>query len=133
MGLPERQGYVSQTPDVTKRDALGWACFLLHVAILIFILTGWAIRPVLVVYLVFLPLMALHWQVNKDTCVLNNLESLIRTGRWRNPDNCEEGAWLERLIYRVTGLDLSVATVNRITYTVMVLLWGLALWHLAGW
>ena len=51
------------------------------------------------------PLVVLQWQLNRDSCVLNNLECLIRTGRWRNPENPEEGAFLLELVRRVTGLE----------------------------
>jgi hypothetical protein len=134
VGFPGGRDHVSQTPDVIvpKRDILGWGCFVIHVAFLIFIVTGWMLRPVLIVYLVFLPLMVLQWRLNKGTCILNNLESLIRTGRWRNPANIEEGAWMKTLVYSATGLNFTVAQLDRITYSVMAVLWALALWHLSG-
>lgn len=126
---------MSQTPDVIvpKRDALGWGCFLFHVAVLIFIVTGWAMRPVLIFYLVFLPAMVLQWRLNKGACVLNNLESLIRTGRWRNPANLEEGAWMRTLVHSATGLSFTVAHLDLIIYAVVAVLWGMGLWHLMGW
>jgi hypothetical protein len=134
-GFPGGKDHVSQTPDVivSKRDVLGWTCFLVHIAILILIVIGWLLRPVLIVYLVFLPLMVLQWRLNKGSCVLNNLESLIRTGRWRNPANIEEGAWLRTLIHSATGLRFSVAHLDLILYSVIAGLWGLGLWHLLGW
>lgn len=133
--FPGGKDHVSQTHDVIvpKRDGLGRACFVIHICFLIFIVTGWLLRPLLIVYLVFLPAMVLHWYVNKGTCVLNNLESLIRTGRWRDPANCEEGAWLKTLIHSVTGLSFTISQVDRITYAVIATLWGLGLWHLLGW
>lgn len=126
---------MSQTSDiiVPKRDALGWGCFLVHIAVLIFIVTGWAMRPVLIFYLVFLPAMVLHWRLNKGACVLNNLESLIRTGRWRNPANLEEGAWMRTLVHSATGLSFTVAHLDLILYAAVAVLWGLGLGHLWGW
>jgi hypothetical protein len=77
-----------------RRDALGKFCFIVHVLPLLYVLSGWAApwRAALVAYLVFLPAMFLQWRLNKNSCVLNNIESLIRTGRWRDPQNREEGA-----------------------------------------
>jgi hypothetical protein len=77
-----------------RRDALGKFCFIVHVLPLLYVLSGWGApsRAALVVYLVFLPAMFLQWRLNKNSCVLNNIESLIRTGRWRDPQNREEGA-----------------------------------------
>ena len=69
-----------------KRDALGQVCFLLHFLPLIYIVTGWLSpwRGALIFYLAFLPAIFLQWKLNNSTCVLNNIESLIRTGRWRS-------------------------------------------------
>ena len=92
-----------------KRDALGQFCFLIHFLPLVYVATGWLApwRGALIVYLVFVPAMFLQWKLNKSSCVLNNIESLIRTGRWRNPDNREEGAWLRTLVNDKTGWNLS--------------------------
>jgi hypothetical protein len=118
-----------------KRDLLGNFCFYLHFAVMIFIVAGWAIplRPVLYVYLGFLPLVALGWLINKNSCILNNIESFLRYGTWRAEQNAEEGAWLMTLIKNVTGIQLNHWQVNLITYGIMTLLWCLAVWHLWGW
>ncbi len=117
------------------RDALGQSCFLIHLALMLYIVGGWAVplRALLVFYLLFVPAVALHWQFNKNACVLNNLESLIRTGRWRNPSNREEGAWLLTLVKDATGIALTPGQMDAVSYTVMAGLWALALWHLQGW
>jgi hypothetical protein len=118
-----------------KRDLLGSVCFYLHFAVMIFIVAGWAVpmRPVLFFYLGFLPVVAIQWQFNKNSCVLNNIESFLRHGSWRSQHNAEEGAWLMTLIRNVTGIALKPWHVDLITYGVMALLWGLAFWHLRGW
>jgi hypothetical protein len=115
-----------------KRDSLGTAFLVLHIVILAYILAGWAL-PYVGVYIVVLPLMALHWPLNRDTCIINNLESLIRTGRWRDPRNCEEGAWLRLLIKSVLGLDLTPRQIDVLSYNLLALLWGLGIWHWFGW
>ncbi len=117
------------------RDLLGKVCFSLHVAILIVILAGWAIpaRAALIFYLVLLPGVVLHWRLNANSCVLNNLESWIRNGRWRDPDNREEGQWLRTLIKDVTGLEVSRTQMDVLVYGTLAVLWGVGLWHLLGW
>lgn len=115
------------------RDLLGKACFYLHVAVMVYIVAGWAIPGALVFYLLFLPAVALHWLVNRNSCVLNNLESLIRTGGWRDPNSREEGQWLLTLTNDVTGLEFTPAQMDAFAYCVLALLWGLGLWHLVGW
>ena len=118
-----------------KRDLLGNFCFYLHFAVMIFIVAGWAIplRPVLFFYLGFLPLVALHWQINRNSCVLNNIESFLRHGSWRSEHNAEEGAWLMTLIRNVTGIALEPWQVDLLTYGVMALLWFVAFSHLRWW
>jgi hypothetical protein len=118
-----------------SRDLLGKACFTFHFAVMIYIVAGWAIpaRAALVFYLVFLPGVALQWQFNKNACVLNNLESWLRSGRWRDPSNREEGQWLLTLVGDVTGLQFTPAQMDAFTYGVLAALWALGLWHLLGW
>ena len=118
-----------------KRDALGGFCFYLHFAVLIFIVGGWAVPvpAVLYVYLAFLPLVILGWQLNKNSCILNNIESYIRHGTWRSEHNAEEGAWLMTLIKNVTGIQLKHWQVDCITYGFMSLLWFAGFSHLKWW
>lgn len=127
------------TPDdeakqVAPRDLLGNVCFYFHFAVMIYIVLGWAVpvRSALVFYLVFVPGVALQWQFNKNACVLNNLESWLRSGSWRDPGNREEGQWLLTLVGDVTGLQFTPAQMDAFTYAVLALLWGLGLWHLLG-
>jgi hypothetical protein len=118
-----------------KRDALGQVCFLLHFLPLIYVVTGWLApwRGALLVYLVFVPGMFLQWRLNKDSCVLNNMESLIRSGRWRNPANREEGAWLRTLVNDKTGWDLSRRQMDTFINAMLVLFWTLGLARLQHW
>jgi hypothetical protein len=120
---------------VQTRDLLGNFCFYLHFAVMIYIVLGWAVplRPALVFYLVFLPAVAVQWQFNKNSCVLNNLESLMRSGIWRDPHNREEGAWLLTLARRALGVAVTPLQIDIFTYAVLAGLWGLALWHVLGW
>ena len=118
-----------------KRDLLGNFCFYLHFAVMIFIVAGWAIPApaALYVYLAFLPLVALGWQFNKNSCILNNIESYMRYGTWRAEQNAEEGAWLMTLIKNATGIQLKPWQVDCITYGVMSLLWLAGFSHLKWW
>jgi hypothetical protein len=118
-----------------KRDLLGWTCFIIHFLPLIYVVTGWLSPPrwPLIVYLVFLPAMFLQWRLNSDSCILNNLESLIRTGRWRNPNNREEGAWLRILVSDVTGWHPSRAQMDGFINAVLVALWCVGVARLRGW
>ena len=118
-----------------RRDAMGNAFFYHHFVMMAYIVTGWAIpfRPLLWFYVFFIPSVVLQWRLNKNTCVLNNLESLLRTGRWRNPKNREEGGWLWVLARDKTGLDIPHFAMDIFIYSLMggFLLLGLS--HLNHW
>ncbi len=116
----------------SRRDVLAWTCFLIHLAILVMVISGWIYpgRGWLVFYLVFLPLMVLHWKLNRDACLLNNLENWLRHRRWRAPQtNREEGAWLRTLLADTTGLKLSRARMDAVIYGAVALFWLLGAAH----
>jgi len=118
-----------------KRDALGWLCFLLHIAILAMVTLGWLVpvRGWLLFYMVFLPVMALHWNFNRGACILNNLENWLRHRRWRAPEqNREEGGWLRTLLGDVTGIRLTRGLMNILIYGAMAAFWLLALARFLG-
>jgi hypothetical protein len=117
------------------RDALGNFCFYFHFAVMIYIVIGWAVpwAPALMFYLGFLPAVAIQWQFNKNSCVLNNIESLIRTGQWRDPHNKEEGAWLLTLATNLFGYPFRPWQIDLFTYFVLLVLWSAGLSHLLWW
>lgn len=115
-----------------KRDLLGRACYIAHLVVVVVLGFGWVVPLVdfLYVYLVLVPLVAVQWMFNAGSCVMNNVESWLRTGRWRDPGNAEEGAFLLALVKRFTGFDPGRAFMDAATYALMALLWLLALGHL---
>ena len=118
-----------------KRDALGNFCFYLHFAVMIYIVLGWAVplHAALYFYMGFLPAVAVQWQFNKNSCVLNNFESLLRSGQWRDPHNKEEGAWLQTLALNLTGILFKPWQMDAFTYFILVMLWSAGLSHLLWW
>jgi hypothetical protein len=118
-----------------RRDFLGSLCFTLHFAIMIFIVAGWLMpsRTGLIAYLMFLPGVMVQWRFNKNSCVLNNVESFLRSGSWRSPANAEEGAWLGTLARSTLGIEPTPLQIDIFTYAVMALFWSLGAWHLRSW
>ena len=118
-----------------KRDMLGSFCFYLHFAVMIYIVVGWLApwQVTLYFYLGFLPAVAGQWQFNKNSCVLNNIESVLRTGQWRDPNNREEGAWLQTLVLNVTGILFKPWQMDAFTYFILLVLWTAGLSHLLWW
>ncbi len=126
----------SALPDVPqKRDLLGNFCFYLHFVVMIFVVLGWLVpwTPVLIFYLVLLPSMVAQWRFNKNSCVLNNTETWLRTGQWRDSRNVEEGAWLKTLAENVFGWKLVHWQVDAFTYSIVAILWLLGLGHFLHW
>lgn len=106
----------------------------LHYAVLVFILVGWAIPndTALIAHLILIPALAVQWRFNADSCILDNLESWLRHGRFRARDaNPDEGAFLANLIYRILGIRMTTAASNAMIYGLMVLFWALSAAHLA--
>jgi hypothetical protein len=133
MRASELEAAIPEGPQ--KRDALGQFCFIIHFLPLTYIVTGWLApwRGALIFYLVFLPAMFLQWKLNKRSCVLNNIESLIRTGRWRDPRSREEGAWLRTLVNDKTGWNLSRAQMDMFINAMLILFWAMAFARLRSW
>ncbi|HXR94365.1 MAG TPA: hypothetical protein VN718_00705, partial [Rhizomicrobium sp.] len=74
--------------------------------------------------------MFLHWKLNRDACMLNNLENWLRHRRWRAPEtNREEGAWLRTLLSDATGIAWTKGQMDAVIYGTMSLFWLLALAH----
>jgi hypothetical protein len=97
-------------------------------AILAVVVLGWIWpqRGWLIAYLIFLPLMVLHWKLNRDACILNNLENWLRFRSWRAPEtNPEEGAWLRTLLADAVGIKLTAARMDGLIYGAVLVFWGL--------
>ena len=121
-----------QEPAGPRSDLLGVALFVFHLAVGAYILTGWAIPSVyaLTFYLVLIPAVVTQWIVNRGSCVINNLESWLRTGKWRHPSNPEEGQWLQMLILWAFGIRAESRHTNALAFGTMAVLWLLGLTQL---
>ena len=135
-GLTKRIAMASidiQEPAGPRKDRLGLFCFILHLAFGGFVLAGWLISSyeALMAYLVLLPAMAIQWAVNRRSCLINNLESWIRTGYWHDPQNCEEGGFLLMISDWLFAIRPNPAAIDRFSYGVVFFLCLLALGHIS--
>lgn len=106
----------------------------LHYGVLAYGLIGWAIpiAEALIFYLIFLPLLVVQWWFNRDSCILDNVETWLTTGIWRAPQhNPGEGNFVRNLIERVFRVRLSDAANNGLVYGLMALFFAFAAAHLA--
>ncbi len=92
----------------------------------------WPAPPWLIAHLIFVPLLILQWRLNRDTCVLTNMVSWLRTGRWWDESDAAQGSWLASLIERVTGIALTARQIGWLTYGLLALSWSLSALRLNG-
>lgn len=104
----------------------------LHMALVFFGLLGWVIPQDdwLIAHLIFIPGLLLVWRLNENSCPINNLETWLTTGRWRDPTNVEEGGFVRAAVARYAGLELSEPMMNSIIYGLMGLTWVFSWLHL---
>lgn len=116
---------------ILRQAAVG-ALRALHYAILAWGVLGWAIpsTPWLIAYLVAMPAIAAQWLINRNTCILNNVESWIVTGRWRDQDDADQGGFIAGLVRRATGWRPSPAMADRLSYGLLAVFWALGAAHL---
>jgi|JI9StandDraft_2_1071091.scaffolds.fasta_scaffold20296_3 hypothetical protein len=122
-------------PLITGRAAstLTGLCHYLHTALVIFVLVGWLVpvADILLVHLAFVPMLVVTWLLNANTCPLNNIESRLTKGVWRDPENREEGSFLVVLVEKYLGLHPTQGLMDTITYLLMGAAWLLSLGHYA--
>jgi hypothetical protein len=116
-----------------RADRLGRSLFTFHAIVGLYLLFGWlAPQPFLLAfYLVLLPAVAIQWLLNDGSCVLNNFETWLRHGRWRDPRNPEEGRFLAMLAHWLFRWQPSRATLDALSYGIVALLWLAGFAHLS--
>ena len=115
-------------PIGPRVDRLGLGFFLFHAFIGMYITLGWIVSPdwLLVFYLLLLPAVATQWYVNRGSCVINNLESWLRNGRWRDPHNPEEGGFLLMICHWLFRVRPHPSVLDKLCYAAVLIFWLLA-------
>ena len=85
----------------------------------------------LIFYLVFLPLVAMQWLVNRGSCVISNIETLLRARQWRDPAVEREGRFISTILLFVFGVKASASTVDTLSFGAILVLWFLGFAHLS--
>jgi hypothetical protein len=111
-----------------RLDSIGLTFFLSHLVVGAYILLGWisSSPPALAFYLLLLPAVMTQWYVNQGSCVMNNIESWLRSGRWRDPNNPEEAGFLLMLSQWLFGIRPHPVVLDRVSYATVLALWLLA-------
>ena len=106
-----------------RQDHLGWGLFIFHIGVSLYILFGWMLTAGLGLYLVLLPAIGVQWHFNQGSCVINNFESWLRTGHWRDPQSKEEGTFLLMICEWALRTRPSQALLDRVSYGLLLALW----------
>jgi hypothetical protein len=73
--------------------------------------------------------MATQWAVNQGSCVINNIETWLRTGHWRDQENGEDGRYLAMLFDWLFAVRPDPVALDRLSYSSVLFLWVLGLGH----
>jgi len=111
-----------------RLDGIGLSFLISHLAVGAYILFGWisSSPPALAFYLLLLPVIATQWYVNRGSCVMNNVESWLRSGRWRDPNNPEEAGFLLMLCQWMFRVRPHPVVLDRFSYVAIFILWMIA-------
>ena len=98
---------------------------LLHWFVVGYSMLGWLpdSRFWLIVYLIWLPALNVQWYFNNNSCIINNVESYLRSGKWRDDSNPEEGAFIHTALTKITGLNIPENAFDIFMRFVMAALW----------
>jgi len=107
-----------------KTDFLRTKLVLLHSLIIAYVAFGWMAetRIALFVYVMVLPLIGMQWLFNRGSSVINNWESSLRTGHWRDSRNPYEGRFFVGVINSL-GIPATPAQVNTFVIFSMLMFW----------
>jgi hypothetical protein len=123
---------VSKAPQAAvATDWLSVALFMVHAAIVGYVVAGWTAqtRVGLFVYLLLLPMLVLQWLVNGGSSIVSNIETYKRTGHWRHAEQGLEGAFFQSVL-RSVGLEATKAQINTVVVVTMFLFWVVAFFRL---
>ena len=105
-------------------DLLRVTTFIVHLAIVAYVSTGWlaSTRIGLLFYLLLLPMIVMQWLLNAGASILDNAETLIRTGHWHDSRNMFEGHFFQNIL-RATGIKVSTTLINLIVCATLLMFW----------
>lgn len=112
-------------------DLLRVTTFIVHLAIVAYVSTGWlaSTRASLLFYLLLLPMIVMQWLLNGGASILDNAETLIRTGHWHDSRNIFEGHFFQNIL-RASGIKVSTTLINFMVCATLLLFWIEALYRM---
>lgn len=124
-------GYSSEhgeTGRMLQFDDLRLWLLAVHFVLIAYVAFGWLIpsRSALYFYTLLLPMIAMQWLLNGGSSIVNNVENLVRVGRWSDSDNEFEGAFFKTL-FRAAGVPASQAQITTSLCFLMLIFWVCAI------
>lgn len=131
---PEEQSEAKTTMLLPFVPAILLVLQAAHWVIVAYSLLGWLAnsKAGLVFYMIYLPALMVQWYFNQNSCIINNVESKLKTGTWRIEGNPEEGAFVHTALVKVFGWAPSEKAFDVFIRVLMVALWFVALQKLRG-
>ena len=107
-----------------KFDRLSTCLTAVHVLVIAYVALGWLVpsRTSLYIYLLVLPLIVLQWVLNGGASIVNNIENLARSGRWRDRRNTSEGAFFQTFLKRI-GVPVTNGQITTVLCSLMLMFW----------
>jgi len=120
------------TEELQAAHVPRWSIAIAHVvrwvhhSIVLWVLFGWSLpwKNALIAHLIFLPLMVLHWQFNRNTCILSNLELWLRGQRM--PREKQPG-FVKTMIEKIVKRPVDSDVVNQAAYVIVAFSWAISL------
>jgi hypothetical protein len=114
----------SATQGTFAWDPLRVTAFTAHLLIVAYVSIGWlaSTRTGLLFYLLLLPMIVMQWLLNAGASILDNAETLIRTGHWHDSRNIFEGHFFQNILC-MAGIRISSALINLIVCATLLLFW----------
>ncbi len=128
-------GEMPQLPSAAQGpfawDLLRATTFTVHLLIVTYVAIGWLSpnRITLLFYLLLLPMIVMQWLLNAGSSILDNAETLIRTGQWQHARNRFEGHFFE-IILRAAGIRAGTLVINLVVCMVLLIFWNVALYRM---
>ena len=99
---------------------------ILHISVLIFTLIGWLLpHEWLWMYLLWIPLIVIQWQLNQGTCILTNLENYL-VGETDKPKSQQQGQFVKSLFLKLCGFVPADRVLKYLIYFTIFCCWSIA-------
>ena len=111
---------------------LAFITHLVHWAVLLFVLVGWALpwKFALWFHALLIPMLAIHWLTNENRCFLTEIEEKFKASALHPQRPSNEEPFIGYIIRKITGKKLTEKALASVSYGVMTIVWILTVLRL---